>query len=223
MSKAFLRKLAILASLTLLSACIPLPQDAAPPVEEEAVEEEAVEEPSEETEETEEYEETEEDEEEVLEVETKEAATDEEEVVEPETLEEPGEEEVIEEATEPEPEPEPTPAPTPEPTEAIPPPEPVPQAAESAVREIVVDVTTWSFTPSTITAKQGESVVLVLHGGEGTHGFAVPELGINVSVAPGETKRIPLPTGSPGTFLLFCSIPCGAGHSDMRGAVVISA
>mgnify|MGYP001559487528 CR=1 FL=1 len=55
----------------------------------------------------------------------------------------------------------------------------------------------------------------------GVHGFAVPDLGINVPVAPGQTVTIDIPTDNVGTFALFCSIQCGSGHSDMRGQIVI--
>lgn len=108
----------------------------------------------------------------------------------------------------------PTPTPSPSPT-----PETTPQAQEP--RQVKVDVANWSFTPSTIRAKQGEDVTLVLRGESGTHGFAIPALGINMSIGAGETKTVILPTALKGTYDLFCSIPCGSGHARMRGSVVI--
>ncbi len=88
-------------------------------------------------------------------------------------------------------------------------------------RVIEVSVDNWSFTPATITAEKGETVEIKLVGAAGTHGFAIPGLGINMTVNAGETVTVALPTGSEGTFEFFCSIPCGSGHKDMRGTVTI--
>jgi len=89
------------------------------------------------------------------------------------------------------------------------------------VRTVTVTAEYWAFSPSTITAKRGERVEIQLVGIEGTHGFSVPELGINVTISAGETKSFTLPTDQAGTFHLLCSIQCGAGHSGMTGQIVI--
>lgn len=99
---------------------------------------------------------------------------------------------------------------------------PPPQAAPSAARTIRVDVASWSFTPSRIEARRGEQVTIQLVGVSGTHGFSVPQLGINEPITAGQTKTITLPTSQAGTFDLLCSIPCGAGHLGMRGQIVIA-
>lgn len=89
------------------------------------------------------------------------------------------------------------------------------------VRVIPVTSENWKFTPNMITVKNGETVQLQVTGISGVHGFAVPDLGINVPVAPGQTVTIDLPTDSVGPHAFFCSIPCGPGHSDMKGQIVI--
>lgn len=94
-------------------------------------------------------------------------------------------------------------------------------AVATAARVIQVTSENWKFTPNVITVKRGEKVQLQVTGISGTHGFAVPDLGINVPVAPGQTVTIDLPTDSVGTHAFFCSIPCGPGHFDMKGQVVI--
>lgn len=99
--------------------------------------------------------------------------------------------------------------------------EPQPPRPAAEKRVISVTVENWSFSPAAITVKQGEIVELHLQGVSGTHGFSVPGLGINVPVAPGETKLVPLPTETAGTFAGRCSIPCGAGHSDMKFSVTV--
>jgi cytochrome c oxidase subunit II len=89
-------------------------------------------------------------------------------------------------------------------------------------RVIQMSATNWAFSPASITVKKGEKVVLRITGGEGRHGLAVPGLGLNVAIDSGETKDIVLPTDTAGTFAFFCSSPCGSGHRDMKGEIVIS-
>ena len=89
-------------------------------------------------------------------------------------------------------------------------------------RVIAVTADTWEFSPATIMAKRGEKVTLQITAVNGTHGFSVPDLGINAAVAAGQTVTVTLPTDKAGTFGGKCSIPCGSGHKDMHVTVVIS-
>ncbi len=94
--------------------------------------------------------------------------------------------------------------------------------APGGSRTIAMTVTNFTFEPAQITVKRGEKITLQVTGVEGTHGLAIPDLGVNVSVAPGQTVTIEIPTTKAGTFAFFCSIPCGSGHRDMRGSIVIT-
>lgn len=89
-------------------------------------------------------------------------------------------------------------------------------------RVIEMTVTDWSFSPSIITASVGEKVVVRLVGGTGMHSFGSTELGINVAVGPGETVDVEIPTDKAGTFSFRCMVPCGEGHKDMTGTIVIN-
>ncbi len=88
-------------------------------------------------------------------------------------------------------------------------------------RVIPVTAELWKFTPNVIEAKKGEVVTLQVTGVSGTHGFSVPDLGINKTIYMGKTVNIPLPTDRAGTFSFACSIQCGSGHADMKGQIVI--
>lgn len=88
-------------------------------------------------------------------------------------------------------------------------------------RVIRVTAEDWKFSPTTITVNKGEKVTLEIVGVSGRHGFAVPELGINQAVNPGETVTITLNTDTAGEFAFRCSIPCGPGHREMVGTIVI--
>jgi heme/copper-type cytochrome/quinol oxidase subunit 2 len=97
---------------------------------------------------------------------------------------------------------------------------PAPTPAPGA-RTINITVTDFAFTPAMITVKKGEKITLKITGEEGMHGFAIADLGINVSIAPGQTVTVELPTDKAGTFSFRCSIPCGSGHRDMKGTIVV--
>lgn len=79
----------------------------------------------------------------------------------------------------------------------------------------------WKFTPNVVTVKRGEQVTIRLTNIKGNHSFFSPELGIDVTVPEGETKDIVIPTSIAGTFEFHCGIPCGPGHPDMTGQVII--
>ena len=96
-----------------------------------------------------------------------------------------------------------------------------PVASTTNARIIQVTSENWKFTPNVITVKKGEKVQLQVTGISGIHGFAVPGLNINQRVEPGQTVTIDLPTDAAGTYQFFCSIPCGPGHKDMKGQIVI--
>ena len=81
--------------------------------------------------------------------------------------------------------------------------------------------TDWSFSPLTINAKKGEKIVVRLTNNQGIHSFGAMELGLNVRINPGETKDIVIPTDKTGTFEFRCMVPCGPGHKDMKGTIVI--
>jgi cytochrome c oxidase subunit II len=89
--------------------------------------------------------------------------------------------------------------------------------------EKVINVTAenWQFTPSTIRLKQGDKVTLRITAKTGTHGFMVADLGINVPIEEGGTVDVVIPTDAKGTFAFRCSIPCGTGHQDMYGQIII--
>ena len=93
-----------------------------------------------------------------------------------------------------------------------------PTAQARTVNVVVEDFT---FTPSVIKVKKGETVTLALQGKTGIHGYAVPGLGINARVEADKTISVTIPTDKVGTFDVFCSIPCGPGHKSMKSTIII--
>ncbi len=92
---------------------------------------------------------------------------------------------------------------------------------EPEARTIMIHVSNWEFTPSTITVKKDENVSLYLMGMEGSHGLEIPGLGISETIGEGDMKTIKIPTDKPGTYNFFCNVVCGLGHGDMIGTIVI--
>jgi cytochrome c oxidase subunit 2 len=96
-------------------------------------------------------------------------------------------------------------------------------AEDSAkARVIEVGVTNWEFSPKTITIKKGEKVILRLSDVDGIHSFLAADLGLNVRINPGETKDVEIPTDKAGTFSFRCGVPCGPGHNEMMGTIVVA-
>ncbi|MBI2574314.1 cupredoxin domain-containing protein [Candidatus Woesearchaeota archaeon] len=100
------------------------------------------------------------------------------------------------------------------------PPSPSPPA-EAQVREISVRAFQWGFEPSTITVKKDEAVRLMITSSDVKHGFAIPEYGFDVQLSPGKTVPVEFVADKPGTFTAYCSVPCGAGHPDMKAKLVV--
>ena len=70
-------------------------------------------------------------------------------------------------------------------------------------------------------SEKGEKVKLEIVAVSGSHGFAVPELNMNVRINEGQTAMVTLPTDQAGRFDAFCSVPCGVGHKGMKATIVI--
>ncbi len=84
--------------------------------------------------------------------------------------------------------------------------------------------TKWEWQPSQITVRKGEHVVfhVSVPAGDATHGFSIVEFGINQAVSPGQSADVDLTPDRAGPFSYFCSVSCGAGHSGMRGTLVVT-
>ena len=80
-----------------------------------------------------------------------------------------------------------------------------------------VDVTAkkFSFEPSEINLKKGETVTLTLHSNDATHGMVIEGLGVRIEAPKGQDKDITLTPQVTGTFQGKCAHFCGKGHGSM--------
>jgi len=94
-------------------------------------------------------------------------------------------------------------------------------ATASSVHEIEIVASKFKYEPSTIQVSAGESVRLVIRSKEGTHGFSIPKLHIDVRLAKtGEPVTVEFTAPPPGRYSIACSEFCGSGHGQMTAALV---
>ncbi len=80
----------------------------------------------------------------------------------------------------------------------------------------------WKFTPGTITVHVGEPTTLHITSSEGVHGVQSDELGIKqTTIMPGKFVDVTFTPTKAGTYVIHCSIMCGAGHPNMTLTVKV--
>ncbi len=94
-------------------------------------------------------------------------------------------------------------------------------ADDSKIKEFDMTARQWSFEPATITVNEGDTVRLNIKSEDVTHGFAISEFDVNEKILPGKTTTIEFVADKKGEFVFFCSVPCGKGHSGMKGKLIV--
>lgn len=99
---------------------------------------------------------------------------------------------------------------------------PVPQApSQGEVKEFKMTAKQFQFEPATIEVNKGDKVRLIATSADVPHGISIPEYGINERLDPGKPVTIEFTADKQGTFTAFCSVFCGAGHSNMKGKIIV--
>jgi cytochrome c oxidase subunit 2 len=81
----------------------------------------------------------------------------------------------------------------------------------------------FTFSPSTIRVKRGTVVEFRLRSEDTNHGFRIAGTQVNVIIPKrgrGEAK-VRFDAAEPGRYIFECSKPCGAGHTIMRGEIIV--
>jgi cytochrome c oxidase subunit 2 len=81
----------------------------------------------------------------------------------------------------------------------------------------------FTFTPSRLTVKRGTVIEFRLRSEDTNHGFKIVGSSANVIIPKrgrGEATLI-FTADTPGRYTFECSKMCGAGHSFMRGEIVV--
>jgi len=91
-----------------------------------------------------------------------------------------------------------------------------PSRAQSSPRRIEIVAKRFNFTPSEITLKKGEPVVIAFTSQDVNHGLKVKELGLSIKANKGQAGEFPFTPNQAGTFVGQCSVFCGSGHGQMK-------
>ena len=90
-----------------------------------------------------------------------------------------------------------------------------------ATKVIEISAKKFEFTPSQITLKKGEPVILRLHSSDRVHGFMSKELKIDTDITNDAAEDIALTPDSAGDFTVICDHYCGTGHGGMKMKITV--
>lgn len=93
------------------------------------------------------------------------------------------------------------------------------RADEPKVIEIVAK--RFQFTPSEVTLRKDEPVILRLRSEDVTHGFYMKKLGIDATIEPGKSTDVRITPHQAGKFVTICDHFCGTGHGNMKMTLVV--
>jgi cytochrome c oxidase subunit 2 len=95
--------------------------------------------------------------------------------------------------------------------------------ADDGRRVVRVRAERFSYTPSEIQVKSGEEIEFRIKSDDTDHGFKIDGTDIDIVIpkrGQGETSVVFAAT-KPGRYEFACTRLCGAGHSYMRGVIVV--
>jgi cytochrome c oxidase subunit II len=95
--------------------------------------------------------------------------------------------------------------------------------ASAAVNPKVIEITAkkFEFTPSQITLKRGEPVILRLTSTDRVHGFMSRLFKIDTDIPPNKTTDVTVTPATAGDFAIICDHYCGTGHGNMKMKVTV--
>lgn len=88
-------------------------------------------------------------------------------------------------------------------------------------RTIHMGARQWQWDPYELSVNYGEKVILIMHNADVPHSIAIPSLNVDVEI-PEEGAVVTFMADKRGTFDFFCAVPCGRGHSQMKGRIIVT-
>jgi cytochrome c oxidase subunit 2 len=88
-------------------------------------------------------------------------------------------------------------------------------ASAEEPRRVEIVASKFSYSPSEITLKKGQPVVLVLRTSDVTHGLKIEALGVKSEISKGKDTEIAVTPTQVGHFVGKCAHFCGKGHGSM--------
>jgi cytochrome c oxidase subunit 2 len=95
---------------------------------------------------------------------------------------------------------------------------------ETGAQTIDIAAERFSFTPSEIKTTVGTKLTIRLTSDDTAHGFRIVGTEVNIEI-PKRSRGVATVTFTPekpGRYTFECSKLCGAGHSFMRGVIIVS-
>lgn len=80
-----------------------------------------------------------------------------------------------------------------------------------------VQATEFTFDQEEYVVKSGQEVTVNLESTEGIHGFAIDEFGVDIQ----DSGTATFTPEEPGEYEIYCSVPCGEGHEDMKATLIV--
>ena len=94
-------------------------------------------------------------------------------------------------------------------------------AADQPVHEVQIVASRFTFEPAIVQVAAGESVRIVVRSTDGTHGFSIPKLKIDLRIPDsGDPVTAEFTAPAAGEYDIACSEFCGRGHGQMKAALV---
>jgi cytochrome c oxidase subunit 2 len=95
--------------------------------------------------------------------------------------------------------------------------------ARADVNPKVIEITAkkFEFTPSEITLKKGQPVILRVTSADRVHGFMSKPLKFDTDIAVGKTTDVAVTPDTAGDFTVICDHYCGVGHGNMKMKVSV--
>src|SRR5258708_28437419 len=94
--------------------------------------------------------------------------------------------------------------------------------AKKHPRRVEVVAKRFDFTPSEITLKKGEPVILVLTSKDVQHGLKLDAFNQVVIAKKGQSNQVQFTPTEAGTFVAQCAVFCGPGHGSMKLTVHVT-
>jgi cytochrome c oxidase subunit 2 len=86
---------------------------------------------------------------------------------------------------------------------------------------IEISAKKFQFTPSEITLKKGEPVILRMTSTDRVHGFMAKPFKIDTDIPPDKTTDVAITPDTAGNFTIICDHYCGTGHGNMKMKVTV--
>lgn len=80
----------------------------------------------------------------------------------------------------------------------------------------------WKWEPSVVKVNPGDRVIINIYNEDVyDHGFAIDVFGVNKRLFPQTTTVVEFTASLAGRFNFYCSVPCGEGHYEQIGTLIV--